>query len=299
MRHNPGVPRAVTSGPLRRARNGGDGEHTSVEFDGTAGRIPHLRTQRRKPDGIFAARGPARRAVRAAVRRGDGVRGVARGADGFSVHSHRRAVHQHPARIRTLDDSREQHRANDRLGGGIAGGGRDVHDPGAYFSRFRLRVYVLAYLPAGSAGRVARRAVHDSAAAAAHRERARGPDVSRRHGLRRRSGGGRARWLLCRTRVLGTRPGRRVHLRHEHGAGVDLSAGSAAELVPRRFLPRHDHQRIPGRGLHHRAESCRHSLRRRRDLLAPHHARHSVFRAARGQRDNLSVHHPHPANDSG
>src|SRR5580700_6089387 len=82
------------------------------------------------------------------------------------------------ARVWALDDSGKQHRANYRVGWGVAGGRGNVHDSGADLFGVWHGIYLLANFSFGAAGRVARRVVYDSAASAAHRERAWEPDVS-------------------------------------------------------------------------------------------------------------------------
>jgi hypothetical protein len=81
-----------------------DGDET-VEFDGTAGGISPLRGARRERRGIQPARGDSRIAVWRAVRRGFGLRGVARGLDGVGLHTHCGAFNQHSARIRAFHNS--------------------------------------------------------------------------------------------------------------------------------------------------------------------------------------------------
>ena len=122
--------------------------------------------------------------------------------------------------------------------GESAGGGRDLHYARADFPGLFAEHGILAHLFSGAARRKAGRAVHDSAAAAADREGARQPDVSRRHGVRRRAGGGRARRIVCRARVLGTRARRRLHVLHEHAGAVAGPAGISAEVAAGRVLSR-------------------------------------------------------------
>ena len=278
---------------------GGGNSPAGVEFDGASGGVSHIHCCRRKPDGIHDSRGDSGGAFWIAVWRGERVCRPARGAHGFRFDSHCGAFNQHPEGVRAVDDPGKQYRADDRLRGRVAGGRRDVHAAGADFSGVRLGIYVLADLPAGAAGRMARRPVHDSAAPAADRKRTWQPDVSRRHGLRRRFGGRGARRLVCRTRVLGAGPGRRLHLHDEHGAGVDRPAGSAPEVVSGSFLSGHYHCRVFGSGLHHRSQGGGNTFCGRRDLLAAGDARDSVFWAARGKYTDLSVHHSHTTDDAG
>ena len=73
------------------------------------------------------------------------------------------------AGVRAIDDSGKQHRADDRIGRGVSGGGRDVHDSGPDFLGIWLGVYVLARVSTGASGRMAGRVVHGAAAAATDR----------------------------------------------------------------------------------------------------------------------------------
>ena len=154
--------------------------------------------------------------------------GPARRADGFRVDSDRRAVDFNSSRVRQIHDSRKQHRADHRLGGRIGCGGRDLHFAGADLHGVFAEHGILARLFSRADRRMARRAVHDSAAAAAHRQGARQSAVSRGHGVRRRAGGGRARRLVRRQRVLGSGHRRRLHLADELDADVAGPAGVSA-----------------------------------------------------------------------
>ncbi len=298
--------RAEFSGDRRAqdgAANAGGGEdgegREKVEFDGAGGRISSLYSGEREHRRVYVARGGAGVAFRAALWRGDGLCGASRRAYGFGFDSDRGAFDQHFARVWALDDSGKQYRADDRVGGRVAGCGSDVHDSGADLFGVWHGIHVLADFSAGAAGRMAGRAVHDSAAAAVDRERARQPDVSGRHGVRGRSGGGRARRVVCGARVLGLGPGRRLHFFHEHDSGVELAAGSAAALVSGRVISRDDYFRIPGSGLHHRAESFGHSVCGRSDFLAAGDARDSIFRAACGGQADLPFDDSDSADDAG
>src|ERR1700722_2437011 len=152
---------------LKFAVLGGLSERTAMEFHGTARRISSVHFRGRDAEGIYAAGGGVGSAVRAAVWRGDSVRGVARGADGVGVDSHFCFVDQYSAGVWAVDDSGKQYRPDDRVGRRVSGGGRDVHDSGADFSGFWVGVHVLASVSAGVAWRVAGRFVHGAAAAAA------------------------------------------------------------------------------------------------------------------------------------
>ena len=66
-----------------------------------------------------------------AVRRVDGVPGPARRPDRQRVDPDRRARDLGPEEARRLDDSREQHRPDDRLGRRVGRRRRGLHDPGA------------------------------------------------------------------------------------------------------------------------------------------------------------------------
>ena len=145
---------------------------------------------------------------------------------------------------------------------------------------------------------MARRAVHDSAAPPAHRQRARQPHVSRRHGLRGRSRGGRTRRLVRGPRVLGTRPRRRLHLLHEHAGHVARPAGISAGVASGRVVSRRSHFRISRRRLHHRAARGRNALCGRRDFLAGADARDPLLRFARAECRALSKHRSDPADDA-
>ena len=68
---------------------------------------------------------------------------------------------------------------------------------------------------------MARRPLHGPAAPPAHRQRARQPQLPRRHRLRRRSRRRRTRWLLRWPRLLGTRPRRHLHLLDEQRRRLD------------------------------------------------------------------------------
>ena len=128
--------------------------------------------------------GGARRVVRTAVWRGDGLCGAARRADRGRVDSHRRALDQHPAGVRTpafwrTISSRRPDRRVSRVAGGViftlAGTDLPGISAGVYFWRI---------FPSGAARWLAGRAVHDPAAAPVDREGAWQPALSRRHGLR-------------------------------------------------------------------------------------------------------------------
>ena len=237
-----------------------DGDET-VEFDGTAGGISPLRGAGGKRRGIQFARSDPRVAVWRTVRRGVGLRGLARGVDGVGFHTDRRAFDQHPARVRPRSTILENNIVQTTGSAGeSAAAGVIFTMPALIFLGFSLnteywRIFFLALL-GGTAGR----AVHDSAAAATDRERARESDFSGRHGVRGRAGGRRARRILCGPGVLGTGVGRPVHICDEHAADVAFAAGLSAEMAAGRVVPREHHFGIFGSGLHHRAARFRDAI---------------------------------------
>src|SRR6266851_5373654 len=115
---------------------------------------------------------------------------------------------------------------------------------------------------------MARRPLHGPLASPAHRERTRQPGFSRGHRMRGRACRRRARRLFRRTRLLGTRPRRRLHLPDEHRASVDRAAGKSPKLVSRRILPSRYHFGISWSRLHHRPARSWHPLRWRHHFLA-------------------------------
>src|SRR3984885_3813334 len=102
---------------------------------------------------------------------------------------------------------------------------------------------------------MARRSIHDSAAAATDRERAREFVVSGRNCVRGRAGGGRARRVVRGARVLGTGNRRRLYILHEYAARMAGAARLSAEMVSGVVVSSGDYVGISRRGLHHRAES--------------------------------------------
>src|SRR3984885_13478055 len=140
---------------------------------------------------------------------------------------------------------------------------------------------------------MAGRAVHDSAAAAADRERARQSDVSRRHRVRGRTGGGGARRIVRRARVLGTRAGWSLHICDEHPAHVAVATGLSAEMAAGFVVPREYHVGIFGSGLHHRAARFWNVVCGRRDFLAGDYAGDQIFRLAFGERGAVSLDDTH------
>ena len=150
-----------------------------------------------------------RRAVRAAVRRVDGLPGPARRPDGQRVDSDRRPGDLGAQEARRLDDSRKQHRPDHRVGRRVGGRRRGVHDSGAHLpDAVRPGVFqLLPDLDAGLCRRHPGRADDGAAAPRADRQGARRAALSRGHGLR-----GRARRRRARRRAGGhgvRRPGRR------------------------------------------------------------------------------------------
>ena len=272
--------------------------YEALELDRTAGRVSPVCASGREPPRIQPARDRAGRAVRNPIRRCFGLRGPARGPHRFRVDPHRRFVHQHPARLRPFHNSREQHRADDRFGGRIRGRGRDLYDARAHFPRLLAQHGILAHFFPGAARRNARRAVHDSVAAAADRQGTRQSDVSRGHGVRRCAGCRRARRIVCRARFLGAGPRRRVHVLHEYAGAMARPAGLPAEMAAWRVHALHDHIRISRRGLHHRAARGGNAFCGRRDFLAGDDAGDPVLWLARAGRAALSEHDSNSADES-
>src|SRR6201999_3375405 len=93
---------------LKFAVLGGLSERTAMEFHGTAGRISSVHFGGRNTEGIYPAGSGAGSAVRAVVRRGDCVRGIARGAHGVGIDSNLRPVDQYSAGVWAIDDPRKQ-----------------------------------------------------------------------------------------------------------------------------------------------------------------------------------------------
>src|SRR5579859_2781020 len=98
-----------------------------MEFHGPSRRIPHLHLRGGNRQGIYGPRRHPWLVVWLALWRGQRLRRPARRLDRLGIHSHRRFIHQHPARLWPLDDSREQHRPDHRLRGRIARRGCHVH----------------------------------------------------------------------------------------------------------------------------------------------------------------------------
>ena len=156
-----------------------------------------------------------RRALRPAVRSLDGLPGAARGPDRERLDPDRGPRHLGPQAPRGVDHPREQHRADDWLGGRIGGGGRRLHRPGADLPRAAWP-RLLRVLPDHDAGVCRRhpRGVDDGAAApGADRQRAWAAALSRRHCVRRCARVGRARrarWRRpCSRALRSARSGRR------------------------------------------------------------------------------------------
>ena len=133
------------------------------------------------------------RAAAAADRQSDGARsrivGVAGGrqrvprsvrrAHRRCIDSGRRDLDGRAAPLAQLEHPREQHGADDRIGWRVARGRRDLHDPGARFARLLGGIRLLVGQRHRGPRRLARRAVHDPAAA--HLDRRSAARVSRRH----------------------------------------------------------------------------------------------------------------------
>ena len=281
---------------MQRPR-GLDGDET-VEFDGTAGGISSLCGAGGKRRGIQFARRDIRVAVRRAVRRGFGLRGFARRVDGVGLHTDCGAFNQHSARVRPFHHSGKQYCTDHWLCGRVCRRGRDFFHAGLNLPGIFTQRRILAHIFPRADGRVARRAVHDPAAAAIDRERAWEFDFPGGHGLRRRAGGGRARRIVCRARLLGIGAGRPLHICDEHAAHVAVAAGLSAEMAAGRFVPRQHHFGISGSRIHHRAARFRDAIRGRRDFLAGDHAGDQIFRIAFGECSAVSLHDSDRADDA-
>ena len=117
---------------------------------------------------------------------------------------------------------------------------------------FGIQFRVLAHLSPGADRRMAGRAVHDPAAAAAI-VKEHGLLISRRHGLRGCSGGGGARGIVCEPRVSGdwlVAAGYAFSERHAFWR-VDGEPNSGPIAVSRVGFWRGSDFGIPGRGVHH------------------------------------------------
>ena len=167
--------------------------------------------------------------LRPDFRRGHGLRGSARRPHRRRFHSHRGALHQHSARLRPLLHPRKQHRPDHRQRRPVHRLGRHLHAARAGLSRLRSRV--LAHLHAGAHRRLARRAVHDSAAPPAHCAGARRAALSRRHRLRRCAHRRRERRLARQPRLSRPRARRPLHVLPERQSLRGL-AGAAGVSSP-------------------------------------------------------------------
>ena len=198
--------------------------------DIAARRFSTFRSTRRSPARIHAPRHSSRLLLRTGLRRGHGLRGSARRPHGRRFHSHRGAFHQHSARLRPLLDLREQYCSDYGERGPIHCFRGHLHTARAGFSRLRSRV--LPHLCAGVDRRMDWRAVHDSAAAAAHCAGARDPTLSRRHGLRRCADRRRTRRIARQPRFSRPRTGRPLYLLPERQSlcGVAGAAGVSTRL---------------------------------------------------------------------
>ena len=114
-----------------------------------SGRHPRLQAVRagvRIAGGIHGQGGAPRRAVRADLRRVDGLPRPAGRSDGQRLDPDRRPRDLGAQAARRLDDPREQHRSDDWLGRRVARRGRRLHHPRAHLPR-APRAGVLQLLP--------------------------------------------------------------------------------------------------------------------------------------------------------
>ena len=155
---------------------------------------PSLTSRRRTSIGRADRQGDrAGHGVRRDLRRGDRLPGAEGGPDGVGVDPDRGAGDLGVQEARLVDDPREQHRPDHRLGGRVDRRRRRLHPARLPVSRraaprrARRRRAVLLVLDdpdAGDGGRRARRADDDPAAALADRPGAREPPLPRRDGVR-------------------------------------------------------------------------------------------------------------------
>src|SRR5215469_3552145 len=127
---------------------------------------------------------------------------------------------------------------------------------------------------------MARRAVHDSAAATADCEGAREFALSRGHGVRGRAGGGRQRRVVREPRVLGIWAGRAVRVPDGDDGILAGHAGVQARMAAGRVDAGEHHAGIYGRGIHHRAARGGAAVCGRRFFVAGADADDQVFRRA-------------------
>ena len=155
--------------------------------------------------------------------------GLARRVDGVGLDSDRGARDLGAQEAGRLDDPREQHRPDDRVGRRVGRRRRRVHDSGAALSgAARTRLLQLhADPPAVVCRRHPRRADDGAAAPRADRQGARRAALSRRHGLRRS-----ARRRRTRRQAGGARLQRPRHRR-----AVEVALSNIFESVPRRGRP--------------------------------------------------------------
>ena len=175
--------------------------------------------------------------------------------DGQRVDSHRGAGDLGAEAVRRVDDSREQHRADDRLGRRVARRRRRVHHPGADLPR-PVRARVLQLPPDHAARdrrRHPRRADDGAAAARAHRQGTRRASLSGRHRVRRRAGRRRAR--------------RRARAHGVHGAGnrgrLEIAVVDLPDLPHRNRLHGGADGRVPERNPQPRSVAGIHGRRLR------------------------------------
>src|ERR1041385_6715303 len=185
-----------------------------------------------------------------------------------------------------LDDSRKQHRADDRLGGGFGLGGRGVHDPRDSVDGLRPR-----HLPRHDPRDCRRADGHpddDPAAPRAHRQGARQPPLPRGHGVRRSPHRRRARRHPRQDGVPGVRD--RLRLQVPDVGAQDLAgiSGKRTPELSERGGAGRGESRAARRGLHHRAADRRLSVRGRLPGVRRPHARDQ---AVRQRHDGADVRH--------
>ena len=215
----------------------------------------------------------ARRALRADLRRLDGLPRAARRPDGQRLDSDRRARHLGAQASRRLDHPREQHRPDDRVGRRVGRRGSGLHRAGAALLR-RARAGLLQLLPdhhARLCRRHPRRPDDGAAAARAHRQGARRAAVSGRHRLRRRPRRRRARRRARQDRLPGLGVGalwKAVSWIVQIFPTGDRPLAQPHEHLPERDAQRRHLARVHGRRLRHRPAHRRRHVCRRRALLA-------------------------------
>ncbi len=188
-------------------------------------KLPTLRSCNANHGGIHRQGHRPRRAVWSPVRGVDGLPRPARGPDGQRVDPDRRAGDLGAQETRRLDDSREQHRPDHRLGRRIGGRRRGVHHPGADLPRCRMAPRYFNYTQITDAvvcRRHSRRVDDGAAAPRPDRQGARPAALPRRHRVRGSAGGRRAR-----------RPARGAGVqRPRHRRAVEVAVVDVQHLPP-------------------------------------------------------------------